>query len=152
MGVSDSGTADAGSNSTNLVDAAANFTTDEIEVGDYVRNITSGFSVRVVSISTDSTALGTEDGGATWASADYEINKLIETYSSSVTAYVPYIDRVADSTSESNQLIYTSDIPVRVDVRRNTPTAILPFTQDVSIGSAGRSVATIRTPDEITST
>ena len=147
-----SGTADAGSSNTSLIDAAADFGTDEIEVGDYVRNIDDGYSVRVTAVSTDSTALTTEDGGTTWASKDYEINKLIETYSSSVTAYVPYIDRVADSTSESNQLIYTSDIPVRVDVRRNAPTAILPFTQDVTIGSAGRSVATIRTADEITST
>ena len=143
-----SGTGTAGSSNT-ILDSGA--LTGEEEVGDYVRNITSGFSVRVTAVNS-STNLSVEDGGATFAAAAFEINKLIENYSSSIFAYVPYIERIADSTSESNQFIYNANTGVRVDVRRNTPTAILPFTQDATITDSGLSVAAIRTPDEITST
>lgn len=139
------GTADGGSSNTILIDAASDFVTDEVEVGDYVRNETDDFVVRVVSVDS-ATQLTTENGGATWNAKVFRINALVENYGLD-SAYVPYIERIADATSESNTLIHTSDIDIKVDVRNAG--VILPFTVDTNIVSTGRTTSAIRTADTI---
>lgn len=69
---------------------------------------------------------------------------------SSVTGdcFVPLIDAEATGSSINNSLIYSSDIPVIVRVRRY---GILPFEIEGLVTSSGLSQAAIRTPDNIVS-
>ena len=145
------GSADAGSDATTLYDAAADFVTDGVEPGDIVRNTSTGGYGRVVSVD-DLNTLTTEDLDGGWpldwsTGNNYSVNTLIQDYNGNDTAYVPFIERVADTDTESNTLIYSAPITVRVVVRNAG--VIQPFSQDQSIGSGGLSVPAIRNPDEI---
>lgn len=61
-------------------------------------------------------------------------------------AFVTFLDKQATGTSMNNSLIYSSDIPVRMRVRKK---GILPFEIDGTITSTGFSQAAIRTTDAI---
>jgi len=63
-------------------------------------------------------------------------------------AWVPLIDAEATTTSINNSLIYSSDIPVVVRVRKY---GILPFEIEGTVTSSGLSQAAIRTTDSIVS-
>jgi len=145
------GTADGGNSSnTRLHDTTGTFTTaPAIEVGDYVRNITQDEFVRVTVV-VSATELDTEQlsGVSEWDGDSYNINTLVENYGLD-SAFVPLIERVADATSETTTITYSTDIDIRADVRRTAATSILPFTQDSSVISTGRSIAAIRTTDTI---
>lgn len=65
------------------------------------------------------------------------------------TAYVPYIDIQATTTSASTTVIYTADRSLLVRVRRKAATAILPFETTGTFSSTGYSTSTIRTTDSI---
>ncbi len=67
------------------------------------------------------------------------------------TAYVPFIDTTASSTSASVTVIYVTDRTLLVRVRRYTATAILPFETTGSFLITGYSTSAIRTPDSIVS-
>ena len=69
----------------------------------------------------------------------------------SCTAYIPYIDEIATSTSASTTVIYDIDRSILVRVRRYTATAILPFETTGTFTSTGYSTTAIRTPDTIVS-
>lgn len=146
------GTADAGGSSTVLIDAASTFQADGVEVGDVARNITDGTEpATVVSVDSETqlttTALA---GGASndWATGDlFEINLLARQYVTADDVWVPFILRQADATSESNSIIHTVDIPVRVVVRNAGD--IEPFETDQTIAATGMQQATIRNPDLI---
>lgn len=62
--------------------------------------------------------------------------------------FVPYIDRVAGSASESVSFIYNTNFTARVDVRNGSgATPIVPFSTLLSVTSAGGSVNTSRNSD-----
>lgn len=67
------------------------------------------------------------------------------------TAYVPFIDSEATTTSISTTVVYAADRYILVRVRRYTTTAILPFQTTGTVVSTGYNVATIRTTDSIVS-
>ncbi|GIU69076.1 MAG: hypothetical protein KatS3mg002_0312 [Candidatus Woesearchaeota archaeon] len=67
-------------------------------------------------------------------------------YTNGESIYVPIIDDIATGSEKTNQLIYSSDIPVLVRVRKK---GILPFEVESTITSTGMRVAAIRTPDTI---
>lgn len=149
---SSTGTADAGGSSTLLVDAAADFVTDGVEVGDVARNITDGTEPAIVTEITDLNTLVTTPltGGVSddWATGDnYEINVLPRQYVTADDVWVPFILREADATNENNSIIHTVDIPVRVVVRNAGD--IEPFEVDNTITAQGLTQAVIRNPDTI---
>ena len=62
--------------------------------------------------------------------------------------FVPYIDRVATSTTENVTFIYNTNFSARVDVRNGSgATPIVPFSTLLSVTSAGGSVNTSRNSD-----
>jgi hypothetical protein len=67
-------------------------------------------------------------------------------YTTSDTAYVPYIDEQASGASVSKSVIYVSDRTVMIRVRIK---GIIPFETTGTYGSTGLSVAAIRTTDSI---
>lgn len=72
-------------------------------------------------------------------------------YTTSDTAYVPYIDATATTTSESVTVIYSADRTVVARIRRynGTTDSILPFETTGTFSSTGYSAVTIRTTDTI---
>ena len=71
---------------------------------------------------------------------------LSQDYTEGTYVYVPIIDTVASSTNVSNQLIYSSDIPVIVRVRQ---AGYKPFEVTSTITSVGLSVSAIRVADTV---
>jgi hypothetical protein len=147
------GTSDGGSSSVTRLHDTTGTPFTNAEVGDYIRNITQGLIVRITNV-VDANNVDTDELPLSWGTAggdSYDYNVLMETYTSGDNTYVPFIERIADAATESQQLIYTSDIDIRVVVRRSISGSnpILPFSQDDTIGSTGRSVATVRTNDDI---
>jgi hypothetical protein len=80
------GTAEAASTSTSIVDISEDFVaTHEVEVGDYVRKTDTGEFARITAISTTTNpndTLTTEDIGVEWdaGTGGYSINTLVENY------------------------------------------------------------------------
>jgi hypothetical protein len=144
-------TSTGGAGATTLVDTGADFVTDGVEVGDIVRNATDGGQGIVTAVTDLNTLQHTAlTGGSNndWELADtYFVNATDRAYTTSDNVYVPFIDRIANTTPENNTIIHTTDIEARFVVR-NAGT-ILPFSQDATIESTGRSIAAIRTPDTI---
>tara|TARA_R110000822_G_scaffold120633_1_gene254111 strand:- start:4350 stop:6881 length:2532 start_codon:yes stop_codon:yes gene_type:complete len=146
------GAADAGGSSTLLVDAAADFVTDGVEVGDVARNITDGTAPALVTAVTDLNNLVTTalTGGVSndWATGDsYEINVLPRPYVAGDDVWVPFILRESDATQEANSVIHTIDIPVRVVIRNAG--VIQPEEFDNTITASGMSQAATRNADTI---
>ena len=142
------GTATGGSTTT-IINAGATFQTDEVEVGDLVRNTTDDLYSTVVSVDSQ-TQLTVTSNGTTWNAKTYSLNTLVESYVSGLSAYVPLIELVADAASESASLVQSSNIDVKIVVRRSSAaTEILPFTQDTTLVSTGLSVSAIRSEDTI---
>lgn len=151
--------AEAGSGETTLITSNAGpagspggFIAEGVEPGDLIRNLTTGGVGYVVSVDsatqlTTSTITGQAPGDT------YEIGTLPVTAGSGDTAYVPFLDReetvgtAISPGSEFSQIIYATDIDVRVRVRQAG--VILPFETDSTITSAGLNVSTIRNPDTI---
>jgi len=69
-----------------------------------------------------------------------------EDYTTSDTAYVPFIDKQAASTEEFVQIIYVSDKNIVARVRLK---GILPFESSGTLSSSGYTVSAIRTIDTI---
>ncbi len=62
--------------------------------------------------------------------------------------FVPYIDKVVTSTSETTSFTFASNFTARVDVRRGSgDSPIIPFTTSLSVTSAGASVNASRNLD-----
>jgi hypothetical protein len=85
---------------------------------------------------------------SSWATSTFTLDTvtLTQSYSAGTDAFVPIIDEQASSTSVSNTLIYSSDIPVIIRVRKK---GILPFESSGTITSTGLTVSAIRTTDSI---
>jgi len=152
-GATGSGT--SGSSGKVLVDSAADFGgTDDVEVGDVIRNTTDGSVGYVVSIdSTTQLTTTLEDGtGNDWEVADnYDTNKLGFTYDDGDTAYVPLIDAKATGTSVEQSVLYLADRTVLIRVRMygGAGNSILPFQTTGTFIEAGLTVSAIRTADGI---
>jgi hypothetical protein len=145
-----SGTADAGSTSTVLEDAASDFVTNA-RVGDVIRNVTDGSSGVITAIgdATHVTAVLTGGSDNSWQTGDtYAINVLDRNYDGSATAYAPFIDETAAATSVSKTVLYSSARDVVVRVRKK---GILPFEVSGSVSSSGLSVVASRITDSIVS-
>jgi len=142
-----SGSATSGSSGQTLVDSGADFGgTDDVKPGDVIRNTTTAESGYVVSVDS-STQLTTSGLSSGWTTSDnYDTNKLDRDYNGSDTAYVPFIDITATSTSVEVSVLYSVDRTVLVRVRKK---GILPFETSGSVTSAGLTVAAIRTTDSI---
>ena len=69
-----------------------------------------------------------------------------ETLTEGQYVYVPIIDEEATGTEVSNTLVYSSDIPVIVRVRKY---GIQPFEVESTVTSVGLSVSAIRTSDNV---
>ena len=76
----------------------------------------------------------------------YLSTPLTATYTVGTPVFFPIIEKQATSTTASTTLTYSSDVPVRIVVRKK---GIKPFTVDNTITSVGLSVAAIRTVDNI---
>jgi len=144
------GTGTANSTNTLIQDATGNFVTEEVEVGDYVRNTTDGVSYSIVTAVSSSSEILVTDNGTTWNAQAYSVNTLVENYTSDQNAYIPLIERIADAANETNTIVAPaagSSFQIRVDVRNAG--VILPFTQNSTITTTGRSIAAIRNDDDI---
>lgn len=72
---------------------------------------------------------------------------LSQNYTLNDNCFVPFIDVLADATSESNTLVFSSNINVVIRVRDGGSTPIVPFETTGTIGSGGLTVTAIRTSD-----
>lgn len=102
-------------------------------------------TVRVVN------ADGTDDRYVydSWSGQRFVLNSstpLSKDYSENQYVYVPIIDEEATSTSVTNTLVYSADIPVLVRVRKY---GIQPFQVESTITDVGLTVSAIRTPDNV---
>jgi hypothetical protein len=144
-------TADSGSTSTVLFDAAATFVTWGIKVGDLIRNTTESVVAYVTAV-TDETHL-TTTAVTDWTGDSYEINTLPVAMTSSDNIYVPIIDSYETTGSsgspgnESTNATYISNVAVLVRARQAGQ--ILPFETESTITSGGMTVSVIRTSDTI---
>ena len=144
------GTADAGDvTGTTFTDAGADFSL--VLPGDLVRNVTDGSWAHVITVndSTDTITHTPLQGGTQndWdAGETYSFNNLPVLYEATDTAYVPFLDETATSTSVSKTVLYNSNRDVLIRVRKK---GILPFETSGSVTTSGLSVAAIRTTDSI---
>jgi len=153
----DTGTLAAGGSTSNMVGTATTWdpdgtATEGVRVGDLVTNRTDGETGYVTAINSD-TSLTTTVMTNTWASKLYSINHLPVATTTSDTAYVPFLDRIALDTDESSTIIKTSgatgDKSVLIRVRDGGATPIFPFEGTNTIGDSGLSAPATRTPDGI---
>lgn len=141
------GTATVGSTGQTLIDSAADFGgADDVEVGDVIRNTTTAEYGIVLSVDS-TTQLTTEGLASGWANTNaYDTNELDRTYVAADTAYAPFLDGEATGTSMSDTVLYSADRSVLIRVRKK---GIIPFETTGTVGTAGLTVAAIRTTDSI---
>lgn len=114
----------------------------------------SSGTIRIVDTSDTSVTRESRYTYTSWSSSTFSglSPALDRTYTATDdTAYVPYIDTTASSTSASVSVIYTADRTVLTRVRRygGAGDSILPFETTGSFTSTGYSTAAIRTADSI---
>ncbi|KPK09583.1 MAG: hypothetical protein AMS20_00230 [Gemmatimonas sp. SG8_28] len=109
-----SGTATAGSSGNALEDTGADFgVTDDVRVGDTIRNTTTSAWGYIVSIDgvNDLTTVSAEGQTLTWSTGNgYETNTLPFTSTVSDNVYVPFVLQAATGASVSNTFIYSADV------------------------------------------
>lgn len=126
-----------------------------IQPGDLVNNTTDGSWAQIITASNT----GGDDyvfthtplqGGADneWDVSDnYSFHTLPIGFNNTFTAYVPYIDAIASTTSLSVSVTYVADRNISTQVRKK---GIIPFTTNaVSLTSSGYTATAVRTPDTI---
>lgn len=148
LATGDTGTAEAASSGNTLVDTAAFGNT---KVGDPIRNITDG-SIAWVKEKVDANTVKTTqlEGGTSndWVTGDtWETNRLVVAYVQATDqGYIPYMDRVADATSETETLTFVSNRNVVLRVRN---TSIDDFDTTGTITNTGLSVKAVRNTDSV---
>lgn len=144
------GTADSADvTGTSLYDASGDFITNGIVSGDLLRNTTDGSWCQVITVGATTITHTPLTGGSEndWDSSDaYSFHTLPVDYDGTDTAYVPFLDEIASSTSVSKTVLYNSNRDVLIRVRKK---GILPFETSGTVSSSGLSVAAIRTTDSI---
>jgi hypothetical protein len=138
------GTATGGS-TTQIVDSGADFVTDGVEVGDICRNTTDGEEGIVTQV-VDLNTLNVTATASTWSAKVYEVNYLARQYVTGDDVWVPFLDVISAAAIESNSLIHTGDIPVRVVIREP---GFEPQLYDQTITTTGMSQASIENTDAI---
>lgn len=134
---------------TSLYAAAGNFIVNGILSGDMLRNTTDGSWCQVITVTATIITHTPLFGGTlnTWTATDaYSFHTLPVTYGATDTAYVPFLDETASSTSVSKTVLYNSSRDVLIRVRKK---GILPFETSGTVSTSGLSVAAIRTTDSI---
>jgi hypothetical protein len=151
-------TADAGGSQTQIVDVGiapvANFGTDGYpKIGMIIRNTTdTEYSVVVRRIDDDT--IEVTDNGTTWASKNYDFNKIPILMATDDTCYFPYVDEVATGAQIQKSIKYDGDTEIVVRARFSDPDIggdrILPFEQTgQTIENSNLTVTAIRTDDTI---
>jgi len=142
----DTGTATSAGTGTVLNDTGIELGT--LEVGDVIRNTVDGSFAWIKEILTNQVITTQLEGGGdnTWDNTDtWESNTLAVAYVNGVdTGFIPYMDREADATSETETLTFVTPRNVVIVVRN---TAILDFVTTGTIGANGLTVGTVRTTD-----
>lgn len=153
-----SGTIDAVGDVTGSSFYATNANLVNILPGDLVRNTSDGSPGSWAHVITITNTTGNEyyithtplQGGTEndWDVGDgYSFNNLPVNYTSSDTAYVPYLDQTATTTSVSTSVQYVTDRNVTTRVRRK---GIQPFNvNNISLTSSGYTATAVRTTDSI---
>jgi hypothetical protein len=146
------GTATAGTGNTTLVNSGATFEggADQVYRGDLVTVAGKG-SAHVLTVDSDTNLTLEGTGISGFVSTDtYEISTSPIIVTSSDKVYVPFMDRIALSASESVSVVYSSQIFFRAKVRNTRATTkIKPFSVDGTTTGSDVSIATIRTEDTI---
>ncbi|MDP2585480.1 MAG: hypothetical protein Q8P29_01215 [Candidatus Levybacteria bacterium] len=146
--------ADAGTTTTVIVDTGT-FTNSK--VGDLIRN-TSQSAISYITVVTDANTVTISPaitGQTTGSTFDVNVLPVATTTTPQDTWYVPLIDSFETTGtsgtpgSETAQVTFSANIPVRVRARRTVATAILPYEADSTVTSTGMSSNIIRTPDTI---
>lgn len=130
--------------------SSRNFTTEGVEVGMMVRNTTSGDIGFIDTVGTTTLTVKQLEGGGDGefdTSDVIEINKLVATYASEDTAYVPYIDRIATGNTETVSVIFSTNRNLIGKVRNKG--VIYAFVGTGSLTNGGATITTIRTADGI---
>ena len=145
-------TAEAGTNTTTIVVAGA-FTAALVQVGDLMYNVTRSAVTYVTARNANNnevTVSPAVTGQTTSDSIKKNVLPVATTTTPQDTIYVPLIDSFETATgTETAQVTYVADIPVRVRARRTVATAILPYEADSTVTSTGMSNNIIRTADTI---
>lgn len=124
-----------------------------VKRGDMVYNTTRNLSSYVKSVTNDTTLELESDITGQIPGDSIEINCIpIALVDAADKCYVPFIDCMADATSESVSVIYVNPIDFRVIVRNTrNATKIKPYSSDGSSTGTDQSIPTIRTEDTIVS-
>lgn len=142
----------AGSNNV-ITNSGATFLSANIQVGDIVRNSTDASWAYVLSIDSNTQITTTPlQGGSDnlWQNGDgYSFHTLVVAYTSSDTAYIGYIDKLASGTSVSAALQYVTDRPLVIRVRNNrhSTTPMVPFVVTSTLSNTGFSIPVSRFVD-----
>ncbi len=126
-----------------------------IQPGDLVNNVTDGSWAQVITVTntsgddyvfTHSPLSGGSDNE--WDVGDqYSFHTLPIGFDNTFTAYVPYLDLTATSTTASVNVTYVADRYISTQVRKK---GIIPFTTNaVSLTNSGYTATAVRTPDTI---
>jgi len=142
------GTADATTNTTTIVDAAA---FGSVRRGDLVVNTTRSNAVAYVASVTDANTIVLDRAITGQTTGDtYYVNGIPVAIDTADDVYVPLLDKYATTTSASASVVYVGQIDFRVVVRNSAnATPIIPFTTDSLTTGSNASIATIRTTDTI---
>lgn len=146
-GVND-GTSDGGNSSNTRLHDTTGTPFANAEVGDYVRNVTEDFIARITNV-VNSNEVDTEPlpGAASWSGDTYDYNVLLVNYSQNNNAYVPFMERIADTATENVQVVQSVVRQLRFDARNAG--VIVPFSQDTTLEATGRQIDAIRNPDTV---
>jgi len=118
---------------------------------DNVAGAISGDTVKygTIRVTKASTNLETSYAITGWSGSAFALSSGVSTnsvYTAADYAYVPFIDETVTAIAVGKTIIYTTDIPVLVRVRKK---GIIPFEIGTTIQSAGMTQAAIRTTDTI---
>jgi len=145
-----SGSCTSGASGNILYDSAATFTSENIEYGDMVRNTTDGSYGYVVSVDTankiTTTSLTQGSSNAWFSGNNYSFHTLQTNHDENDTAYVPFLDRRANATSEEISVLFASNRNVLIRVRVK---GIIPFETTGTVDNTGLTATAIRTEDSI---
>jgi hypothetical protein len=140
------GTADAGGSETLLVDAAGAFNTKDLLYGDIVVNETTGGYAYVLSIDATEVTTTTLSTGVWGVGDTYSFHVLPVLLDGADTIYIPYIDVVADDTTESVIVEFVSTRNILTRVRKK---GIIPFEIAGQFIATGATISAIRNTDSI---
>jgi len=135
----DTGTAEAGSGAQLLNDTGAFGNT---VVGDVIRNTTTGeYAIVTAKPNANSVETTVTSGGSGWSTSDgWASNVVAFTMDASDTAWIPYMDRVASSSSETVTVLDNGAVNLIVRIRdtsqKDFNTTVTSWTSNTSIANS----------------